>query len=74
MKLWTTDIQAIDPHSRELVSFMGPLVPGKDRIDAQNYCDRNGLGYCRVIDEFVGEVDMSGTEIVNEYHYVISMN
>lgn len=48
MKLWETEIMAIKPSTGELTRFMGPHVPGINIKDAIDYCENNGLGYCRV--------------------------
>lgn len=46
--LFTTEIKAIHPESGELVTWQGPNVPGICFNDAQEYCNSNGLGYCKV--------------------------
>ena len=48
MNFYTTTIQAINPHNGELTTYMGPCVPGISLGDAQEFCDRNDLGYCKV--------------------------
>ena len=52
MKLYTTEIVTKDG-----CVWSGPKVPGISFEDAQNYCEANGLGYCTVTGEFIGEVD-----------------
>lgn len=32
----------------EIIKFEGPKAPGITVKDAQQYCERNGLGYCIV--------------------------
>lgn len=46
--LFATQIQAINPLTGELTLFAGPNVPGICFSDAENYCQNNGLGYCKV--------------------------
>jgi hypothetical protein len=55
--LYTTLIQAIDARTGMLELFSGPIVPGKNREEAQLYCYNNGLGYCIVDREFVKVTD-----------------
>ena len=53
---WGTEIQALDPKTKELKTYGGPNVPGFMRVAAEQYCQRNGLGYCKVLDELVAEI------------------
>lgn len=63
MDLYTTEIEAIDPVTNEIALWQGPHVPGINFSDAQDYCQRNGLGYCKVTGKFVGEVDFGSSEV-----------
>lgn len=57
MKKWVTEIQAIDPHTgRGLITWCGPEVPGLTLKHAEQYCQQNGLGYCKVIGELIAEI------------------
>ena len=49
MKLYCTEIKAIDPVDGELKTYGGPRIPAISFQDAEDYCHNNGLGYCRVI-------------------------
>jgi len=53
MKIWSTAIEAVDPVTKELTLWAGPYVPGQTRREAEDYCDRNGLGYCEVVGMFI---------------------
>lgn len=57
MDLYTTTIKAIDPKDGELKTWSGQHVPGLSFSDAQNYCDKNGLGFCKVEGKLVAEID-----------------
>jgi hypothetical protein len=48
IKLYTTLIQAVNPRNGRLEVFNGPIVPGRNLLDAQEYCYRNNLAYCIV--------------------------
>lgn len=64
MNLYTTLIEAICPIDGELKLYRGQDVPGISFADAQNYCNRNGLGYCKV--DMLLEANLpckAGTEI-----------
>lgn len=69
MKLWTTSIRAIDPKTRELKNWCGPHVPGINAQTAQEYCENNGLGYCKVDGELIAEIpfNTAGTEGMIDY-------
>ena len=56
MNLYTTIIKAISPVDDELKVYAGPNVQGISFTDAQNYCNNNGLGYCKVIGLIVTEI------------------
>lgn len=56
MKLYVTEIKAIKPSTGELTTYGGPNVPGISFEDAQDYCENNGLGYCKVVGELVSEI------------------
>jgi len=51
MKFWVTEIRAQDPETERMTTWMGPNVPGSDIHDAEAFCQRNGLGYCKVVAE-----------------------
>lgn len=63
MELYTTTIKAICPKSGELKTYCGQHVPGISFEDAQNYCDTNELGYCKVEGLLVMEIMDDETEI-----------
>ncbi len=54
--IYVTEIKAICPHSGDLKTYCGPNVPGISIETAQEYCEMNGLGYCRVIGELIAEI------------------
>ena len=55
-KWYITELRAICAACGELKTFIGPEVPGISFEDADNYCQTNGLGYCRVIGELVAKI------------------
>lgn len=56
MRMWVTEIQAIDPSTGEFKKWCGPNVPGLNLADAELYCQNNGLGYCKVLGELTAEI------------------
>lgn len=56
MKLWCTEIVALDPKDKNFKRWCGPNVPGVNIQTAQEYCDNNGLGYCQVTGELIAEI------------------
>lgn len=56
VKYWATEIIATDPQTMETKLWAGPVVPGVDRRDAEEYCRFYGLGYCKVIGVAKGEM------------------
>lgn len=56
MKTWCTEIMAIDPIDGEMKKWIGPNVPGTTQKDAENYCQHNGLGYCKISNLLVVEI------------------
>lgn len=57
MKLYVTEIDAIDPKDGEMKVWFGPYISAISFADARKYCDNNGLGYCRVVSELLMEID-----------------
>ncbi len=56
MKTWLTEIRALDPSDGEIKTWAGPRIPAITFGFAEQYCQNNGLGYCKVIGEFVAEI------------------
>jgi hypothetical protein len=56
MKKWCTEILAIDIKDNQLKRWGGIEVEGITQKDAQQFCENNGLGYCRVIGELIAEI------------------
>lgn len=54
--LYTTMIQALCARTGVMTTWCGPHVPGINFKDAQDYCDNNGLGYCKVDGILVEEI------------------
>lgn len=66
MKKFVTIIQAIDPKTGELCKWVGPTIEAESFSDAEKYCNDNGLGYCGVDGEMVGEEEWVDGEIYYE--------
>lgn len=62
MQKYTTTIKAICPIDGKLKTYAGPHVPGISFATAQEYCNQNGLGYCKVDGILVGEYSANGKE------------
>lgn len=64
MKRWVTEVRAIDPINPErgAILWAGPNVPGETHADAEKYCQKNGLGYCRVVGLLIAEIPWSVAE------------
>ena len=56
MKTWSTEITAIDPITGDLKLYAGPNITAATQNLAKIYCQRNGLGYCRVGDQIIAEI------------------
>lgn len=55
MKLWVTEIKALDPHTGEMKTWGGDEVEAPTHELAQAWCDQN-KGYLKVIGELVAEI------------------
>ena len=54
--IWLTEIRAVDPQTGELTDWCGPRIEAESYEEAENFCNSNGLGYCKVVgrmDEFI---------------------
>jgi hypothetical protein len=56
MNLYATKIKALSPIDGDMKTYCGPHVPGISFADAQDYCERNGLGYCEVDGVLISEI------------------
>lgn len=56
MKTWCTEIRAVNPLTGELSTFGGPNVQAPTWALAEEYCQNNGLGYCRIVGELIAEI------------------
>ena len=65
MKTFCTEIQAIDPRSGELISWCGPRVQALTWGLAEEYLQIQGLGYARIIGEYIQEQPFQGEKIEN---------
>jgi len=57
--IWITEIKAVDPATGEIETWAGPRIQADTKEDARNYCDSNGLGYCKIIGKFISEVKVT---------------
>lgn len=55
MKIWTTEIKAIDPLTGELKTWCGDYVHAPTFELAQQWCEMN-KGYLKVIGELISEI------------------
>jgi hypothetical protein len=63
MDIYVTEIKAIDPATGELCTWCGPHIEAKSIEDARRFCDKNGLGYCKIIGKLHDEISIINTEI-----------
>ena len=56
MKIWITEIKAICPIDSEIKTFIGPSIIAPSRQLANEYCQNNGLGYCKIIGQLIAEI------------------
>ena len=61
MNHYTTKIKAINPLTGILTEYCGPFIPGISFEDAENYCQLNGLGYCKVVGKLIEVQSFDGT-------------
>lgn len=60
---FTTIIKALNPIINQLMTYSGPIVEGISFEDAQNYCENNGLGYCKVDGILISEIPITDDNI-----------
>lgn len=56
MKKWVTEIRAMDPCTNEMKAWLGPYITAPTWEDAIAYCQRNGLGYCKITGQLISEI------------------
>ncbi len=62
MRIFLTEIQAIDPKDGQMKVWAGPNIEAISKKDAIKRLNDNGLGYCKVIGVLVAEMneDLTG--------------
>ena len=55
-KKFTTILQAIDPKDGQLKTWHGQIIEAKNIVEAKRFCQKNGMGYLRVVGEFIAEI------------------
>lgn len=71
MKLWVTQLKAIDPRCGQLKTYAGPEVPGITLQHANLYCQENGFGYLEILGELVAEVETKENSIEIDWNYTM---
>lgn len=56
MKYWVTEITAKSPEDGQLRKYGGPNVPAETYEEAQEYCEKNGLGYCWIAGQLISDI------------------
>jgi len=56
MKWWCTTVYAKCAESGEMKSFFGPNIQAPTLKLAHDWCQNNGLGYCRIEGELESEI------------------
>ena len=59
MKKFITEIWALNWETNSFELWAGPVIEADTLEEAKEYCDNNGLGYCKVIGEQLSEEDYS---------------
>jgi len=55
MRTYVTEITARHPKTGKIERWYGPEIQALTPGLAQKYCDTNGLSYCKVVGEKLGE-------------------
>lgn len=55
MKRWTTELTATDREGN-LFTWVGQVITAPSWQLAEEYCEKNGLGYLRITGELIAEV------------------
>jgi len=55
--IWITEIRAVDPLTGELTDWCGPRIEADSFEEAENYCNTNGLGYCKIVGRLDEAID-----------------
>jgi len=70
MRKWCTEIKALDPKTKHLLTWSGPYIEAPSQQLAQQYCDTHGMGYIRVTEYWlVEEIDDHLGDISTFEHY-----
>ena len=64
MKVWLTEIKAINPQTGSLTTWGGPNVVAANQEKAEQFCQENELGYCKVVGVLLEEVEYKEPQVV----------
>lgn len=56
MKIWLTELTAIDPITGRLKKWCGDEVKAPTQQLAEEWCQLNGKGYLKVVGELIAEI------------------
>lgn len=66
-KVYATQIVALDPSDKKLKTYSGPNITAKNSADAQRLINNTGLGYCEIIGQLLGLIDLNGKDVKEAY-------
>jgi len=72
MRQWVTEIKALNPSTNQMKVWGGPNIPGITKLDAEQYCQNNGLGYCKIIGELIEEIPCKNDSYEADFENKIS--
>lgn len=56
MRAYLTEATFVCSETGDIKTYRGPNAFGVSFADAQDYCDRNGFSYCKVIGLIISEI------------------
>lgn len=69
LKMYATEIRAIDPQSNKVKSYSGPTITATDELEAWQLLQNTGLGYCKILGELCALIDGDGNDVKEAYRY-----
>lgn len=68
---YLTQIRAECAFIGEMKTFAGPNVPGISFADAEEYCKRNGMWYCKVVGRLVADIPCKDGSYEPDYEKMV---
>jgi predicted alpha/beta hydrolase family esterase len=70
LKQFSTRIYTYDHHVKGPCEWIGPVVVAVNAAEAQAYLDAHGMGYCKVVGQYVCNTEDGEIEVLDKIFHL----